>query len=126
MQHPNADHTTWHITFGTYGARLHGSERPTVDRKHNRFGEPFTYQDTPRENLERQRITAGSVILTQQQRIFIEQSLPKICDRGGWTLRTCAAGPDHIHALCDGVRSVHGKQVRMLLKRWLTQALKEK
>ena len=26
---------TWHITFGTYGARLHGDERPTVDRNHN-------------------------------------------------------------------------------------------
>ena len=31
----------YHITFGTYGNRLHGSDKPHVDRDHNHYGEPF-------------------------------------------------------------------------------------
>ncbi|NLG42978.1 MAG: hypothetical protein GX547_07015 [Phycisphaerae bacterium] len=31
----------YHITFGTYGMRLHGDERETVHRRRNQFGEPF-------------------------------------------------------------------------------------
>ena len=36
-----ANLTTWHITFGTYGTRLHGSKVPTVDKQHNEVGESF-------------------------------------------------------------------------------------
>ncbi|MFA7235386.1 MAG: hypothetical protein WC058_00860 [Phycisphaeraceae bacterium] len=40
--------TTWHITFGTYGTRLHGDDRPTVDREHNQRGEAFIEADAER------------------------------------------------------------------------------
>ena len=33
----------YHITFGTYGTRLHGNERGSVDRAHNAPGEPFHF-----------------------------------------------------------------------------------
>src|SRR5438876_12296826 len=31
----------YHITWGTYGTRLHGDPRKTVDRQHNAYGEPI-------------------------------------------------------------------------------------
>jgi hypothetical protein len=30
----------YHITWGTYGTRLHGDKRGTVDRENNAFGTP--------------------------------------------------------------------------------------
>jgi hypothetical protein len=33
---------TYFITFSTYGTRLHGDPRGTVDRDHNILGEPLT------------------------------------------------------------------------------------
>jgi len=35
--------TTWHITFGTCGTRLHGDLRPAVDLDHNNRG-GWTYR----------------------------------------------------------------------------------
>lgn len=124
----NPARTTWHITVGTYGSRLHGGERPTIDRDHNQLGHDFIWRDEKREQYEKNIMRARAVILTREQCSFVEQQLPVICDRGGWSYRTCAAPPppeegDHFHLLCDALPHVHGKQIRTLVKRWLTQAL---
>ncbi len=62
-------------------------------------------------------------VLKQDQREFIESELPIICVRGGWNHRICAAGPDHVHMLCDIVPTIHGEKARRLAKRWLGQDL---
>ncbi len=123
--------TTWHITVGTYGSRLHGGERPTVDRAHNQLGEAFIRRDERREQHEKNIMRAEPIILTHEQCAFIEEQLPRICERGGWTFRNCAAPPppadgDHFHLLCDAPPAVHGAQIRTLVKRWLTQSLDAK
>lgn len=117
--------TCWHLTFGTYGTRLHGDSRPTVDREHNEYGTPFV----PRNDLRRERnesfLAGESVRLSQAQREFIEGTLPAICERGGWLLEAAAAQPDHVHVVCAIRVDVHSEKVRRLLKRWLTEALNE-
>jgi len=120
--HPNR--TTWHITFGTYGTRLHGDDRPTVDRQHNERGMPFVEPDPQRQSAERDRMRFPPIYLTAQQCRFIQQVMPSICRRGGWERRTDAAQADHVHVLLDVDRAVHGEKVRRLIKRWLGQALK--
>lgn len=115
--------TTWHITFGTYGTRLHGGERPTVDKGHNQLSEAFVRPRNEREESARDRMRFPPRFLTSEQRKFTEIELPLICERGGWTYRVCSAGSDHVHLLCDVARDVHGEKVRRLVKRWLGQAL---
>ncbi|RIK77680.1 MAG: hypothetical protein DCC67_12360 [Planctomycetota bacterium] len=118
--------TTWHITWGTYGTRLHGSARPTVDREHNQRGTPFLPRDAQRERAETAILNFDPRYLASEQRAFAEARIPAICERGGWNYRTCAAGTDHVHVLCDIIREVHGEKARRLLKRWLGQALSER
>ena len=119
--------TTWHITFGTHGSRLHGDDRPTVERDHNQPGEPFVEPDADRMNDERERLRGPAVRLTQTQRALIEAAIPTLCERGGWTYRVAAAPlpPDdhHVHVLLDAERRVHGKDIRKWLKRWLSESL---
>lgn len=115
--------TAWHITISTYGARLHGDARPTVDRAHNIFGTPFLDPDPERHRYEHAGMSAGSVEFSPAQRAFIEATIPMICERGKWTFVTCAAAPDHVHTLLRADSIIHGKQVRKWLKTWLTQAL---
>lgn len=115
--------TVWHITFGTYGKRLHGDDQPTVDRDHNRFGTPFLPPDPQREARERARMIAPPVEFTKEQQAFIESAVPGACARGGWRFLTCAAGPDHVHVLLDADPRLHGKRIRPWLKRWITEAL---
>ena len=125
QQFIDPERTTWHITFGTYGTRLHGGKRATVDRRQDEPGEKFVQPHRPREEFERSRLKGGPIYLTLDERRFIERVVPDICERGGWGFRTCAAGSegDHVHVLLDAEQKHHGKDVRKWLKRWLSEAL---
>jgi hypothetical protein len=123
LQHFKPALTPWHITFGTYGTRLHGSVAATVDKQHNVRGDPFLPRNEARVNSDRERMRFPARYFNLDQRIFIEAELPKICEQGGWTYRMCAAQSDHVHLLCDVVAQVHGEKVRRLVKRWLGQRL---
>jgi REP element-mobilizing transposase RayT len=125
-QHFHPTLTTWHITFGTYGTRLHGGSRPNVDKQHNERGTEFVPPRIEREDSARDRMKFPPRFLTEEQRHFVEALLPQICDRGGWTYRVCSAASDHIHLLCDVAREIHGEKVRRLVKRWLGQSLSER
>lgn len=123
---PPSSHTPWHITWGTYGTRLHGDARPTVDLDHNEQGTPFLPPDEERRQMAEASLVGEPVLLTAEQREFIEQTLPAICERGGWVLRVAAAQSDHVHVVCDVPSAIHGEKVRRLMKRWLGDALNER
>lgn len=117
---------TWHITFGTYGDRLHGDSRPTVDRRHNKFGTPFVGADPARLEHERAQLKHTPVRLKPEQIVFIESIVPTICQRGGWRAVAVAAGSNHVHVLLSAPSQPHGKEIRRWLTRWLTEALNER
>jgi REP element-mobilizing transposase RayT len=94
-----------------------------VDRDHNERGESFIYRDQDRELAEEGILNFPIRTFTPEQRSFAEECLPQICTRGGWDYRVCAAGPDHVHVLCDIAPAIHGEKVRRLLKRWLGKEL---
>jgi REP element-mobilizing transposase RayT len=118
--------TRWHITFGTYAARLHGGEKPTTDRRHNRFGEPQIVDDPVREYRERRSLLGDAVLLTPEQQRYVQTTMPELCRRGSWDLVECSAASNHVHVVVDVDPEIHGKRVRALLKRWLTQAFDER
>jgi len=126
VQELDPERTCWHITFGTYGTRLHGSSRPTVDLRHNIPGTPFLPRDARREVVSRERMRFEPVALTAEQALLIEDVMPAICERGGWGLRACAAQDNHVHVLVDVSPGVHGERIRRLIKRWMGQALSER
>jgi REP element-mobilizing transposase RayT len=126
MHFPLPDRTTWHITFGTYGTRLHGGVRPTVDHRHNTIGEGFLDHLPRYEQVERDRLAHSPRLLTSEHRNLIESNLAIICERGGWTVHACVAAVDHVHVLLEADRDAEGKTIRTLLKRWTTQLLSER
>ena len=79
----NPSLTPWHITFGTYGTRLHGAKAPTVDKQHNQRPDPFLRRSAAREQSGRDRMKFPPRYLTIDQRLFVEIDLPAICKRGG-------------------------------------------
>jgi REP element-mobilizing transposase RayT len=114
----------YHITWGTYGTRLHGDARGTVDRGHNEFGTPVLGPDPERQLGEFKGLKFRPVVLRVDQRLFIESILPSICVRGHWKYIEGAAGPDHVHAIVSS--PFDPETVRRLMKRWLCQALSER
>jgi REP element-mobilizing transposase RayT len=111
----------YHITWGTYGTRLHGDERGTVDRGMNNYGDPIIGQDGDWQRIESSLLRFPPRILNPEQRVYAEQVLPAICVRGKWNLITAAAAPDHVHILLSA--AVEGKDIRKWLKRWLSDAM---
>jgi len=111
----------YHITFGTYGARLHGDEKGTVDRRTNVPGTPVVGEIDARRRIEMDRMRFPPVFLTAEQRRHAEAVIPEICTRGGWTHHVSAAGPDHVHVVLTTDRD--GQKVRHWLKRWLGESL---
>jgi hypothetical protein len=53
----------YHITFGTYGTRLHGDERGTVDRSMNHPGDPVIGAEPDWQRMEFNSVsTVGSSV----------------------------------------------------------------
>jgi hypothetical protein len=111
----------YHITFGTYGARLHGDERGTVSRGRNRFGEPIVGKDVVWERMERSQLKFPPVVLSDAQQRRVEDVVPAICERGGWEYQMAAGQPDHVHVMLTTPND--GKRVRKWLKTWLGQEM---
>jgi len=112
----------YHITFGTYGTRLHGDERGTVDRDHHQFGEPFLEPDMVRQHESEERLKFPPVVLNAVQCEFIQSLVPSICERGGWRYIVAAAAPDHVH-VCLSAPDILGDKIEPWLKRWISEAL---
>ena len=106
--------TTWHITWGTYGARLHGSARPTVDRRNAEVGDRFVQRNEKREGFETNIMVGDAVYLCDAQRCFVESTVAQLCQRGGWTLRTCAAGIEGERALASCGAALDAEGVEQL------------
>jgi len=114
----------YHITFGTYGTRLHGDPRGTVDRSMNQPGDPIIGADPNRWLRERGSLRFEPAFLSKEQRQFAESVIPDICRQGGWLYHIASAGPDHVHVLLSS--SSDGTAVRKWFKRWLGERLSER
>jgi hypothetical protein len=111
----------YHITWGTYGTRLHGDHRGTVERGQTDYGAPVLGSDAFRWEKERARLKFPPVYLTPEQRRFVEATVPDLCIRGHWTFHVVAGGLDHVHVLLTS--EFDPETIRRLLKRWLGQAM---
>lgn len=119
-EHPIA----YHITFGTYGTRLHGDPKGTVDRSMNIYGDPIIGSDPKRWIRETGLLKFSPVVLNLSQRRYVDSIIPSICQKGGWVYHIAAAGGDHIHVLLTA--DADGTAVRKWFKRWLGEKLMEK
>ena len=112
------------LSWGTYGTRLHGDPRGTVDRTNTTRGDPVLGPDEERWEHERGQMKFPPVVLMREQRLFAEELIPTICERGLWTYHTCAVAPDHVHVVLTSEHEP--RTIRRILKRWLGQSMSER
>jgi REP element-mobilizing transposase RayT len=111
----------YHITWGTYGTRLHGDGRGTVWRAQNEFEAPIVGRHDHWERLERTLLRFPPVVLTLEQRRSIEDFFLPLCERGGWHPIAIAAAPDHVHCMVRATQL--GREVRRWMKTFVSQCL---
>jgi len=87
------------ITFRSYGTWLHGDERGSVDRFHNKYHSPYLPPDRKRLAGNIRKLSGKIVTLNAKQRASTENAMRETCMVRKWTLRAINVRTNHVHAV---------------------------
>ncbi len=100
-----ASHSTakgYFLTFHTYATWLHGEQEGSVDPKRNQHGTPFIAPNPKLLELKRGNSKDEPLVLTDNQRRSIANTLREVCEHRGWTLHAVNVRTTHVHAVVSG------------------------
>ena len=89
------------ITFACYGARLHGDESGSVDRRHNLVGSPGLEPDPQRVLAERGAMLQDPYVLDQAGRTVVMAAIQRHCGQRGWNLLAVHVRSNHVHVIVE-------------------------
>jgi len=121
----NEDHTplAYLITFRCYGTWLHGDERGSINRQHNRYGAP---RITPNKTWLRHNeysLKEEPVELSIAQRAMVTTSIKQTCEIRGWLLHAVNTRTNHVHVVVSA--SSGPSRILNALKANATRELRE-
>ena len=112
------------ITFRCYGTWLHGDERGSVDRFHNKYQSPYiSPQKSWRQYNERQ-LKSEIVRLDAQQRKVVEEAVREVCDHKNWLLRAINVRTNHVHMVVS-TGSIKPEHALNAFKSYSTRRMRE-
>jgi REP element-mobilizing transposase RayT len=95
----NEDHIplAYLITFRCYGTWMHGDERGSVDRYHNRYGAPFIPPNERWRHHNEQVLKHPPVELDAERRAAVDAAVRETCEKRNWLLRAINVRTNHAH-----------------------------
>jgi REP element-mobilizing transposase RayT len=87
------------ITFTTYGARLHGSAKGSVDDEHNAYGTPFVVPDSERERRAHKIMTEPAYSMGPVERDILCKAIVDLATERGWLLLAAHVRSNHVHVV---------------------------
>ena len=112
------------LTWPTYGSRLHGDERGSVDREHNQPHTPMLDHNPKRLRWEREQMSLASVVLTDEERRIVAQTIEDHCVKREWELHAIAIRTNHVHVVV-GYAGLAPEKMMSEFKAWTTRRLRE-
>ena len=92
------------ITFRCYGTWLHGDERGSRDRKHNKYGSAFIAANSNLVRFEFSQLKHHPSILNARQRQVVERAVREVCRHRGYLLRAVNVRTNHVHSVVAAMR----------------------
>jgi REP element-mobilizing transposase RayT len=89
------------LTWTTYGTRLHGDPRGTVDKAHNLYGHPRLPTNNPRRILAQSKLEADPVILTPAKRHAVRAAILEHATFKQWPIHALNVRTNHVHVVCS-------------------------
>src|SRR5947208_16563878 len=89
------------ITFTTYGTRLHGSDRASVDEEHNEYGTPCLETDAMREQQERAAMTQPSYVMSPPERDIVCKAIVALAAERSWLVLAAHVRSTHVHVVIE-------------------------
>jgi REP element-mobilizing transposase RayT len=87
------------ITFRCYGTWLHGDERGSTDRFHNRYQTPYLPRSDRRRDLNQRQLKSEPLILDATQRHSIDLAIREVCVNREWHLHAVNVRTNHVHTV---------------------------
>jgi len=92
------------ISFRTYGTWLHGDERGSIDRFHNRYRSPYIPPNAKWHRYNQQQLKTKPLILGASQRKAIEAAIRETCGIRKWLLLALNVRTNHVHTVVSANR----------------------
>src|ERR1039457_5365640 len=89
------------ITFACHGARLHGDESGSVDRRHNLPGSRGLEADPQRASAARQSMKQVPYSLDRDGRAPVLEAPREVCLHRGWSLLAAHVRTNHVHVVVE-------------------------
>lgn len=116
--------TAYFITFVTYGSRLHGDARGTIDREHKSPGAPQAPANARREAANRAIMAESEFLLEPRQRELVREAITTLAEHRDWKIEAMHVGGSHVH-LVILAESHTPEIVASQCKAWATRRLRE-
>ncbi len=87
------------ISFRCYGTWLHGDERGSTDRFHNKYRSPFIPPNEKWHKHNKQKLSGPAVSLEARRRASVESAIRETCDVRNWMLRAVNVRTNHAHTV---------------------------
>ena len=87
------------ITFRCHGTWLHGDERGSIDRFHNRFKSPYIDPNKKWHRHNTEALEGEPVTLDASQRKSIDVALRETCTIRHWHLHAVNVRANHVHSV---------------------------
>ena len=87
------------ITFRCYGTWLHGDERGSIDRFHNRYKSPYLEPSDRRRELNRRKLKSAPVTLNIKRRRSVDRAIRDVCRHHKWHLHALKVRTNHVHTV---------------------------
>jgi REP element-mobilizing transposase RayT len=111
------------LTWTTYGTRLHGDARGTVDRAHNRVGTPFLEHNPRREAAATDRSRQSAFVLTTEARDIVNQAIRDHAAKRAWDILALNIRTNHVHVVVNCRGSHPPELAARQFKSWGTRRL---
>ena len=99
----NSNHSGWplayFLTWTAYGTWLHGDERGSVDRVHNKPGQPVLSADARRLRAAADHRVEEAYSLDAPRRRVVVNAIREVCSFRKWPLHAVHVRSTHVHAI---------------------------
>ena len=96
------------ISFRTYGTWLHGDQRGSIDRFHNRYRSPYLPPNEKRLRYNAKRLKTEPLVLNAKQRNAIESAIRETCQIRKWWLHAINVRTNHVHTVVSASQKEPG------------------
>jgi REP element-mobilizing transposase RayT len=111
------------ITFRCYGTWLHGDDRGSIDRFHNRYRSPYLPPSNRRKHLGEQDLKSAPVKLDGSKRQSFEAAIREVCDHRRWSLHAVNVRTNHVHVVVS-VGTIKPERALNAFKSYATRRLR--